>query len=266
MSLAVLRSRALAGMEAPPVTVGVHLANGLHGLTNVGTNEYTMRAGSHTTSDATAMHRPRCKRNARLLCRSRRSQGLRRMPGANMLCVKQTRCLARLRNRGTPPELPRMRLVAQSSIHATPQRHTHQQVVLQSHPDRHRSRQTTHRNRRRTCLLEFVGRPVATSDRQEVSIGTATHRCQALRLRCGECSSFESFQKVGYQVDVKPVALLPALSDHDASKAHGCTSSSGGTSPARVTVNNCSSARSQKCLAHSAYDMSAFALFVKGTR
>jgi len=29
MSLAVLRSRALAGMNAPPVTVEVHLANGL---------------------------------------------------------------------------------------------------------------------------------------------------------------------------------------------------------------------------------------------
>ena len=33
MSLAVLRSRALAGMEAPAVSVEVHLANGLPGLT-----------------------------------------------------------------------------------------------------------------------------------------------------------------------------------------------------------------------------------------
>ena len=36
MSLAVLRSRALAGMEAPEVSVEVHLANGLPGLTIVG--------------------------------------------------------------------------------------------------------------------------------------------------------------------------------------------------------------------------------------
>lgn len=32
MSLAVLRSRALAGMEAPAVNVEVHLANGLPGI------------------------------------------------------------------------------------------------------------------------------------------------------------------------------------------------------------------------------------------
>jgi hypothetical protein len=38
MSLAVLRSRALAGMEAPAVSVEVHLANGLPGLTIVGPN------------------------------------------------------------------------------------------------------------------------------------------------------------------------------------------------------------------------------------
>jgi magnesium chelatase family protein len=31
MSLAVLKSRALAGMDAPEVTVEVHLANGLPG-------------------------------------------------------------------------------------------------------------------------------------------------------------------------------------------------------------------------------------------
>lgn len=39
MSLAVLRSRALAGMEAPEVTVEVHLANGLPSFTIVGLPE-----------------------------------------------------------------------------------------------------------------------------------------------------------------------------------------------------------------------------------
>jgi magnesium chelatase family protein len=39
MSLAVLYSRALAGMEAPPVTVEVHLANGLPNFTIVGLPE-----------------------------------------------------------------------------------------------------------------------------------------------------------------------------------------------------------------------------------
>ena len=38
MSLAVLKSRALAGMAAPPVNVEVHLANGLPGWTIVGYN------------------------------------------------------------------------------------------------------------------------------------------------------------------------------------------------------------------------------------
>ena len=38
MSLAVLRSRALAGMEALPVSVEVHLANGLPSFTMVGSN------------------------------------------------------------------------------------------------------------------------------------------------------------------------------------------------------------------------------------
>ena len=38
MSLAVLRSRALAGMEALPVSVEVHLANGLPSFTIVGAN------------------------------------------------------------------------------------------------------------------------------------------------------------------------------------------------------------------------------------
>jgi len=39
MSLAVLHSRALAGMDAPPVTVEVHLANGLPSFQNVGLPE-----------------------------------------------------------------------------------------------------------------------------------------------------------------------------------------------------------------------------------
>ncbi|MDR6395896.1 magnesium chelatase domain-containing protein [Herbaspirillum seropedicae] len=39
MSLAVLRSRALAGMNAPPVTVEVHLANGLPSFAIVGLPE-----------------------------------------------------------------------------------------------------------------------------------------------------------------------------------------------------------------------------------
>ncbi|WP_280175055.1 hypothetical protein [Janthinobacterium sp. TND4EL3] len=36
MSLAVLKSRALAGMEAPEVSVEVHLANGLPSFTIAG--------------------------------------------------------------------------------------------------------------------------------------------------------------------------------------------------------------------------------------
>ena len=43
MSLAVLRSRALAGMEAPPVSVEVHLANGLPSLTIVGLPDTEVR-------------------------------------------------------------------------------------------------------------------------------------------------------------------------------------------------------------------------------
>ena len=43
MSLAVLRSRALAGMEAPTVTVEVHLANGLPTLTLVGLPDAEVR-------------------------------------------------------------------------------------------------------------------------------------------------------------------------------------------------------------------------------
>lgn len=43
MSLAVLTSRALTGMEAPPVTVEVHLANGLPSFTIVGLPELEVR-------------------------------------------------------------------------------------------------------------------------------------------------------------------------------------------------------------------------------
>ena len=43
MSLAVLHSRALAGMEAPPVSVEVHLANGLPSLTIVGLPDTEVR-------------------------------------------------------------------------------------------------------------------------------------------------------------------------------------------------------------------------------
>jgi magnesium chelatase family protein len=39
MSLAVVHSRALAGIDAPPVTVEVHLSNGLPGLSIVGLPE-----------------------------------------------------------------------------------------------------------------------------------------------------------------------------------------------------------------------------------
>ncbi|AMP02050.1 subunit ChlI of Mg-chelatase family protein [Collimonas arenae] len=39
MTLAVLKSRALAGMQAPEVTVEVHLANGLPSFTIVGLPE-----------------------------------------------------------------------------------------------------------------------------------------------------------------------------------------------------------------------------------
>lgn len=43
MSLAVLRSRALAGMEAPVVSVEVHLANGLPSFTIVGLPDTEVR-------------------------------------------------------------------------------------------------------------------------------------------------------------------------------------------------------------------------------
>jgi hypothetical protein len=43
MTLAVLQSRALAGMAAPPVNVEVHLANGLPGWTIVGLPDTEVR-------------------------------------------------------------------------------------------------------------------------------------------------------------------------------------------------------------------------------
>ena len=43
MALAVLYSRALSGMEAPPVTVEVHLANGLPSFTIVGLPEIEVK-------------------------------------------------------------------------------------------------------------------------------------------------------------------------------------------------------------------------------
>ena len=43
MSLAVLRNRALAGMEAPAVNVEVHLANGLPGIAIVGLPDTEVR-------------------------------------------------------------------------------------------------------------------------------------------------------------------------------------------------------------------------------
>jgi len=43
MSLAVLRSRALAGMEAPAVSVEVHLANGLPAMAIVGLPDAEVR-------------------------------------------------------------------------------------------------------------------------------------------------------------------------------------------------------------------------------
>jgi len=39
MSLAVLKSRSLSGMDAPQVTVEVHLANGLPSFTTLGLNK-----------------------------------------------------------------------------------------------------------------------------------------------------------------------------------------------------------------------------------
>src|SRR5215831_4010786 len=43
MSIAVVYSRALAGMDAPPVTVEAHLANGLPGFAIVGLPEAEVR-------------------------------------------------------------------------------------------------------------------------------------------------------------------------------------------------------------------------------
>src|ERR1700704_885414 len=52
MSLAVLYSRALAGMEAPPVTVEVHLANGLPNFTIVGLPEVEVKESKHRVRSA----------------------------------------------------------------------------------------------------------------------------------------------------------------------------------------------------------------------
>lgn len=43
MSLAVLRSRALTGIEAPPVSVEIHLANGLPAFNIVGLADTEVR-------------------------------------------------------------------------------------------------------------------------------------------------------------------------------------------------------------------------------
>ena len=45
MSLAVLRSRALAGMDAPAVNVEVHLANGLPAFTIAGSKTPIYKGG-----------------------------------------------------------------------------------------------------------------------------------------------------------------------------------------------------------------------------
>ena len=52
MSLAVLYSRALAGMEAPPVTVEVHLANGLPSFTIVGLPEAEVKESNDRVRSA----------------------------------------------------------------------------------------------------------------------------------------------------------------------------------------------------------------------
>ncbi|SDU18111.1 hypothetical protein SAMN05216476_0805 [Pseudomonas mediterranea] len=62
MSLAIVHSRAQVGVEAPAVTVEVHLANGLPSLTMVGLPEAALsnRFGNHS----------RCRRLLyRLSCR-----------------------------------------------------------------------------------------------------------------------------------------------------------------------------------------------------
>lgn len=43
MAIAIVHSRALAGMDAPPVTVEVHLSGGLPGLTLVGLPDTEVR-------------------------------------------------------------------------------------------------------------------------------------------------------------------------------------------------------------------------------
>ena len=53
MSLAVLYSRALSGMDAPEVVVEVHLANGLPSFTIVGLPETEQRPGAGRHSNGT---------------------------------------------------------------------------------------------------------------------------------------------------------------------------------------------------------------------
>lgn len=56
MSLAVLRSRALAGMEALCVSVEVHLANGLPGLTMVSLPDAEVRESKDRGARSTTRH------------------------------------------------------------------------------------------------------------------------------------------------------------------------------------------------------------------
>lgn len=75
MSLAVLRSRALAGMEAPAVIVEVHLANGLPGMTattdQIGLCKFDTGLGTRgglralRTVEQTLCHTPAAKRRRR---------------------------------------------------------------------------------------------------------------------------------------------------------------------------------------------------------
>ena len=55
MSLAVLHSRALAGMEAPPVSVEVHLANGLPSF--IVTNSASKRLKASLVASERVLHR-----------------------------------------------------------------------------------------------------------------------------------------------------------------------------------------------------------------
>lgn len=47
MSLSLVRSRALMGLQAPPVTVEVHLANGLPSFTLVGLADVEVKEPQH---------------------------------------------------------------------------------------------------------------------------------------------------------------------------------------------------------------------------